>query len=325
MNFNEYITDLKDLQEANQHIKRQLCCLQALQWAHTREKFQVGVEYRATYDLPELLEEYSWKANKCHYFLSKYIDLILQELAFHEKHMESMPNSNNIFIGKTTILDEATYNFDAFVLAASALMEGEGVGYMEAYLRKTPVVNYYPKKHEIGLYWQLNLLRNRIVHHTGGRYENGEVCQRYFDFSSRINGIRFKNEHIELECSQIDVYRSSEVQKEIARVLSTGDDKNVFERLFPEKSGKGHGKKNPGVLYPGVILYFDHVSSGTRFVSEIQQFILNMNEAFFVEFSHKIKNKTSIPEVGMIYHEDGVEVKCQVKELFDISKIPMPK
>lgn len=173
MTFKEYIAVLKDLQKMNQHIVHQLCCLQALQWEYNSEKFQPGVEYRATYDLPELLEEYRWKANKCHYFLSKYIDGVLQELSFHEQHMESIPNSENILMGKTAILDEAVYNFDAFVLAASALMEGEGVGYLEAFLRKTPIAQYYPKRKEIGLYWQLNLLRNRIVHHTGGRFDNG--------------------------------------------------------------------------------------------------------------------------------------------------------
>lgn len=325
MNMYEYINALKDLQKVNQRIKHQLCCLQSLQWAYTVEKFQVGVEYRATYDLPELLEEYSWKANKCHYFLGKYIDAILQELAFHEKHMENIPVSDDISMGKTTILDEAVYHFDAFVLSASALMEGESAGYMEAFLRRMPIVQYYPKREEIGLYWQLNLLRNRIVHHTGGRFDNGEICQRFFDFSSRINCIRLNNNHIQLECTQIDVYRSPEVQKEITRILLTDDGSNVFDSLFPDKSGKGHGKKNPGVLYPGVVLYFDHASSGVRFISEIQQFLLNMNEAFFVEFAHKIKNKASIPELCMVYSENGVEVKCQVNELFDISKIPPTK
>ena len=269
------------------------------------------------------MEEYSWKANKCQYFLTKYLEGILKELIFHCKYIENITESEETFVATTHILDEAIYNFDAFVLAASALLEGEGVGYMAAYLRKTPIANFYPKKHEIGLYWQLNLLRNRIIHHTGGRYENGEVCQRYSDFSSKINGIRLKDGNIKLECTQIDVYRSPEVQKEIIRILITGDESNVFDCLFPEKSGKGHGKKNPGLLYPGVVLYFDHVTSGVKFISEIQQFILNMNEAFFVEFAHKIKNKESIPEVCMVYNEDGADIKCQVKELFDISKIPI--
>jgi len=325
MRFNEYINALKDLQKMNQHIKRQLCCLQSLQWVYTCEKFQVGVEHRATYDLPELLEEYSWKVNKCHYFLGKYIDGVLQELAFHKNHMESMPNTENIFMGKTASLDEAVYNFDAFVLAASTLLEGASIDYMATYLKKTPIAQYYPKKQEIGLYWQLNLLRNRIIHHTGGRYDNGEICRRFFDFSSRINGIRLNNNNIQLECTQIDVYRSPEVQREIVRVLSTGDESNVFDCLFPDKAGKGRGKKNPDMLYPGVVLYFEHASSGVRFISEIQQFILKMNEAFFVEFAHKIKNKTSILELSTMHYENGAEVKCQVKELFDISKIPTAK
>ena len=146
MNMNEYINALKDLQKVNQRIKHQLCCLQSLQWAYTSEKFQVGVEYRANYDLPELLEEYSWKANKCHYFLGKYIDGVLHELAFHEQYIGSILDSDNIFMGKTAVLDEAIYNFDAFVLAASVLLEGESVGYMETFLRKTPIAKYYPKR-----------------------------------------------------------------------------------------------------------------------------------------------------------------------------------
>lgn len=241
------------------------------------------------------------------------------------QYLKDIPDSDEILFGKPLSLDEAVYNFDAFVLASSTLLEGESVGYMAAYLRKTRIADYYPKRQEIGLYWQLNLLRNRIVHHTGARYENGEICQRYFDFSSRINGVRLRNKNIVLECPQIDVYRSSEVQMEIARILLTDDDANVFDCLFPEKSGKGHGKKTPGMLYPGVTLYFDHVTSGTRFISEIQSFILNMNEAFFVEFAHKIKNKGVIPDLCMMYIEDGVEKKCHVKELFDIRKIPTTK
>jgi len=160
-----------------------------------------------------------------------------------------------------------------------------------------------------------------VVHHTGGRYDNGEVCQRFFDFSSRVNGIRMNNGNIELECTQLDVYRSQEVQLEIVMTLATGSDANVFDRLFPDKTGKGHGKRSPVMIRPGITLYFDHVSSGTRFVSEIQKFILNMNEAFFVEFSSKIKNKGIIPEVATIEFQEGKEVKHQVKDVFDISKI----
>ena len=322
MIFDEYVVALQELQKTNKQIKKQLYCLQGLQWAYTMERMQVGQEYKLTFDLPEFLEEYSWKANKCVYFLEKYIDGVLKELDFHRESARNTSNSDNILICKTKHMDEAVYNFDAFVLAASALLEGEGVGYMEAHLRKSSIANYYPKKCDIGLYWQLNLLRNRIVHHTGGRYINGEVCQRFFDFSSKIDGIRIKNGHIKLECTQIDVYGSPEVQKEIARILMTGDESNVFDCLFPDRSGKGHGRKRPEVLYPGVALYFDHTSSGIRFISEIQQFLVNMNEAFFVEFAYKINDKVSIPNICMVQYENGEEVRCQVKELFDISKIP---
>jgi len=321
MTYSEYIEKIEELKGTKELIQKQLGCLQSLQFVYTSEKFQVGQEYMLHFDLPELLEEYSWKVQKCAYFLSGYIDGIKKELAFHQKFWDELPDHDNVLMGKTIQLDEAMYNFDAFVLAASALLEPESKDYMAAYLRKAPVTSYYPKRNEIGLYWQLNLIRNRVVHHTGGRYDNGEVCQRFFDFSSRVNGIRMNNGNIELECTQLDVYRSQEVQLEIVMTLATGSDANVFDRLFPDKTGKGHGKRSPVMIRPGITLYFDHVSSGTRFVSEIQKFILNMNEAFFVEFSSKIKNKGIIPEVATIEFQEGKEVKHQVKDVFDISKI----
>lgn len=316
--FEEYVAVLECLVKNNEKIKKQILCLQALNSTYAQERFQVGQEYELTYDISELTDEYSWKIKKCQYFLDKYLQGILKEL----ESISDLQKDNCITTGRTYFLDEAIYNFDAFVLASSEILEGESIGYMTSYLRRTPVSNYYPKKAEIGLYWQLNLLRNRIIHHTGGRYDNSGGCYRYCDFSSRINVIRFENGHIKMECTQIDVYRSSEVQNVILSVMKNGDKTNVFDCLFPEKSGKGHSKKTPGVLYPGITLYFDHVTSGIRFVSEIQEFILNMNEAFFVELSHCIKSKELIPEVGIICYEAGKEISCKVKEVFDVDKIP---
>lgn len=323
MRFSEYIDKLEEMVKDCELIKKQLYGLQVLQFAYIREKYQIDQEYRSTFDLQELLDDYSWKARKCHYFVYKYLVGVLKELNCHREHIESLTETDYIFYPKSSILDEAVYNFDAFVLAACAIMEPASKDYMATHLRKKPVTSYYPKKKQIGLYWQMNLLRNRIVHHTGGRFENGSICQRYVDFSSRINGVEIRNENIALRSTQIDVYRSKEVQKTIATILETGSDSNVFDCLFPEKTGKGHEKKNPGLLVCGETVYFDHATSGVRFVSEILQFLLNMNNAFFVELSHRLKNKAIILEICTVIYENEAGEKWHLSDLFDISQIPM--
>lgn len=317
----EYINTLNQLIAITGKIEKELRCLDSLKFMYIQEKFQVGCEYMLMFDLPELWDEYNWKASKCIYFLSKYLECMSLEIQLHKKVLDEYMDNDEIFIGTSGWLREASYHFDAFVLAACAILEQEEKDYMAAYLKRTDIASFYPSKKEIGLYWQLNLLRNRIIHHTGGRFDNGEVCQRFFDFSSRINGIRVKNRNIEMECTQIDVYRSTIVQSEIMYILVTGSGENIFDRLFPDKKGKGHGKNKPVMIQPGVTLYFDHVSSGVRLVTEIQNFILNMDEAFFVEFSSKIKEKGKIPEVGVIEFCEGEEVKYQIKDVFDTEKI----
>ena len=330
MTYKEYIVKAEELLGISTTLEKQLNCIETVKNIRMFEKCQVGQEYLLTFDFSDVWDEYAWKVRKCTYFLKNYLKNMLEEIKRVEQSIEQMKKAmgspkneqnDELFIAVSQSVSVACYNFDAFILATCSLMDQEEKEYVERYIKNTEIATFYPNKKEIGLYWQLNLLRNRIVHHTGGRFDNGEVCSRFFDFSSRINGIREKNGHITMECTQIDVYRSKVVQMEILNIILTESRDNLFDRLFPDKKGKGHGKHSPVMIQPGVTLYFDHIDSGTRLIQEIQRFLTNMNLAFLREFIVAIKDKTKVEQLRVLESLDDLQSGYQLKDVFDMSKL----
>ena len=312
MTVREYLTKLEILEDRTITLKLQLELLSVIKSRYTFEKYSVGQEYLCTYDIEELWEEFSVKLRKCLYFLGKYCAGMRNEILLYAEPLKS----NDVGLCPSRNMEEAIFNFDAFILSACSVIDNEEKDYLAAYLKKTDVKPFYPNKREIGLYWQLNLLRNRIVHHTGGRYINSEFCQRYFDFSSHVRMIRVVNGHLYLECTQIDIHTSASVQEVIKKEIENDSKNNIFDELFPDKKAKGKNKKHPVMIMPNEKIYFDHVYGGQWVAGAVQDFMHKIIEAFFVEFHSLIKDRSSIPELGICIVENGKQCQVRVKDLF---------
>ena len=312
MTVDEYLEKLNKLAERTITLKWQIELLNALKMKYTLEKYTVGQEYLCVYDIGELWDEYSVKLRKCLYFLEKYCTGMKNEILIHAEPLKN----NDVGICPSRNMEEAIFNFDAFILSACAVIDNEEKDYLAAYLKQTDIKPFYPDKREIGLYWQLNLLRNRIIHHTGGRYINSEVCQRYFDFSSHVRMIRIANGHLYLECTQIDIHTSPTVQEVIQREIDNDSRKNIFDELFPDRKGKGKNKKYPVMIVPNEKIYFDHAYGGQWVAGTVQDFMHKMTQAFFTELCSVIKDKSSILELGICVLENGEQIQIRAKELF---------
>lgn len=315
MTVKEYLEKLNKIEERTMTLKLRLELLGALKRKYTLEKYTVGQEYLCTYDIEELWEEYSVKLKKCLYFLEKYYTGMRNEILMHAKPLEG----NDVWLCPSRNMEEAIFNFDAFILSACAVIDNEEKDYLSAYLKKTDIKPFYPDKREIDLYWQLNLLRNRIVHHTGGRYINSEVCQRYFDFSSHVRMIQVSNGHLFLECTQIDVHTSQRAREVIQKEIESNSRNNIFDELFPDRKAKGKNKKSPVMIMPNERIYFDHAYGGQWVAGAVQDFMYKITQAFFAEFYDIIKDKNSIPELGISFIDDGQNCQVRVRDLFDLT------
>lgn len=312
MTVNEYLEKLNKLEERTMTLKLQLELLGTLKTKYTFEKYAVGQEYLCTYDIGELWDEYSVKLRKCLFFLEKYYAGMRNEILIHAE----MLKRDDIGTCPSRNMEEAIFYFDAFILSACAVIDNEEKDYLAAYLKETDIKSFYPSKKEIGLYWQLNLLRNRIVHHTGGRYIDSETSQRYFDFSSHVRMIRVVNGHLYLQCTQIDIHTSLTVREAIQRRIDGNERGNIFNELFPKGKAEGNGESAPVMIMPSEQIYFDHVYGGQWVAGTVQDFIYKMIQAFFSEFCGVIEDKNSIPELGICVEDNGAHIQVKVKDIF---------
>ena len=113
MTLQEYKHRLNQILDTCILLKKQINALSLLSFNYIAEKNSDGMEHIITYDLPELWDDYSFKLKKCVYFLEQYCHGILNEL----EHIP--PREGDIGVAAGPYLEEAIFNFDAFVLSAS--------------------------------------------------------------------------------------------------------------------------------------------------------------------------------------------------------------
>lgn len=310
MTVQEYRAFLEKILSRNLFLRKQINALSIMSIQYTIGKSPIGEEYKCTYDLPDLWREYALKLKRCVYFLENYCSELRKELDFQNDLLQS----DNISVSPTTHLEEAIFNFDALVLSTSAIIDSEEKDYLVKQFKKARINNIYPNKEEIGLHWQLNILRNRIVHHTGGRFMNTKECQRFLEFSSMASMIRVVHGNLSLSCTQIDVCKEA-VKEVLPAAIHTG--KNVFDILFPSKSGKGHGKTHPIMIMPNKDIYFDHADAGVNMVSKIQDFICKLDQAFFEEFCWKSMQEEYFSNLCVEFSYNEYFCQYQAKDVFE--------
>ena len=174
----------------------------------------------------------------------------------------------------------------------------------------------FPNRNEVGLYWQVYNLRNRIIHFTSGRYAEGyELCERYEQFFSKSNMIEVKNNNIHIKTSLIDLYKCKALQAKVIEVIKTGEG-NPFDKLFPNQTAKGYGKNKPYMMHIGNDIWFDHFEGGIELVNNIHYFFNKMNYLFLNEFLLVDNKKEETMNEKTIIYLKGKEIEYSLKDVF---------
>ena len=160
-------------------------------------------------------------------------------------------------------LDKYSYRFEDFIVSFARLgespMQNEIERHLSNALKKRLQANQYNKNDIEGLFWKINVLRNRAAHASEGAYTqyNG-LSARWMSFSSKIQGVRYDEGHFIMNTMLIDLSKSAYIKNLIQKELIDGNsDKSVMELLFTQNSPKGHGKNKPQVLFPDGFPFFD--------------------------------------------------------------------
>ena len=248
------------------------------------------------YDSNKLFDDFSFKISKIIFFLKKYLTLFNEIVSKDE-----LLKQNNISICPDKRYEELTFYFDAFIASVSVVFESEQKQILSKYLNAKAIEKIYPSRNQFGIWWQIYMLRNRILHTTETRYDrNTNKCSRYMEFSSKILMVQIKDNEISLLSTLIDIYKDVNIKKAIDISIKNRD-YNPFDLLFPHKSAKGKGKSEPTVLYISNDIYFDYIISGTKLIDEVLKILELINQEFLIEFSNYYSDKEKLYEIKTCY------------------------
>ena len=216
----------------------------------------------------------------------------------------------------STFILSLQYYFDSFISSFYTLIESEQENELCKYLNNKKIRGIFPNRKSIDLFWQVYMLRNRIIHFTEARYDNTEKeCKRFYDFSSKITNIYIDNNgEIHIKSTLIDVNKNDEIQKAVKQSIK--DNSNPFDILFPNKKAKGYGKKNPFISYITNDIFFDYVDSSVDLINQIHSMLHSINLLFLECFMHKDnnKNETIKSRTRIVYNNK--EIDYSIQEVF---------
>lgn len=271
-------------------------------------KNQIGEEV-VRYDSNKLFDDFSFKINKIIFFLKKYLTTFNEIISKDE-----VLKQNNISISPDKRYEELTFYFDAFIASVSVVFESEQKQILSKYLNTKAIEKIYPSRNEFGIWWQIYMLRNRILHTTETRYDgSADKCSMYMEFSSKILMVQIKDNKISLVSTLIDIYKDVNIKKAIDISIKNRD-YNLFDLLFPHKSAKGKGKSKPMVLYISNDIYFDYVISATNLIDEVLKIIELINQEFLTEFSKYYSIKDEMYKIKTCY--DKIDNIYTISDVF---------
>jgi len=273
----------------------------------------IGEEVRVRYDIDNVWDEFVYKENKVLFFVRKYFEYMLSGL----DPMETMMK-NSISFPINEIIEQALYYFDSFITAFSTILEGEQRELLCRYLNKNKINNFFPTRNEIGLFWEIYMLRNRIIHFTKGRYsDNKTECNRFEDFSSKVRMVIIDElENIHLTSTLIDINKSSYIQQIIKKCINDKDIK-PFDVLFPNISAKGHGKNKPFLSVITNDIWFDHINSAIFLIERIQEILDKINHLFFEELLFNCNDIENIFRTKTCIYIENDKFEYSVQDVFD--------
>lgn len=226
-----------------------------------KQALDAGVETRMVYDINEVWSDYRfilqgvlYRWDNCFSKLRKILNCLPPELLQEEKSW---------FMPFGMLGDELSYEFENLVVSFPKLYEEALIVEMKRHIpteEKTLLEKIRPKKNdEKGLYWELNLLRNRAAHSTPGFYtEHESRAARYLSMSSRIRGVDYKNGIIKLPTFLFSLRNTAHTQEVIKKqIIDKKSAESLLELLFEGTKPKGRGKNSPQMLYIENVQYFD--------------------------------------------------------------------
>jgi hypothetical protein len=276
MNINEiiekYRLKFKSIKEELENIEAQVALRQLIMPCNDQE------EHYATYNIHEIFSDYAYLVNRIIYHGKNYL-LIISDIMDRLIQFGVEINSE-IFLNHDII----GYEFESYIAAINKIIEQPVPDTISNNLDKN-IKKVFPqsmiqKSNTDGLYWRMNILRNRVVHPDEAKYATmDKYAYKYYGFSAQPLGCKITKDSIEWKCTLFDL-DENEFIKEIIKdeILIKNSDKNIIDILFEQKSPKGYGKKEPRLLFYGDKLKrFDYFNSFINFTNTIHKYMSDIN------------------------------------------------
>lgn len=271
-------------------------------------------EVKVKYGIENVIDEFLYKENKTIFLVNNFLKCYMKILnssydIFKKKDICFPPNKD---------YQELAYYFDSFIASFATILEPEQKEILKKYIDETQIEKIYPTRNKIGLYWQINMLRNRILHFTERRYEySNESCCCYENFSSEIKIIRIdSNGNISIPSTLIDIYSDKNIENAINKSIK--DRNNPFDILFPNKTPKGYSKKNPFVYHISNNIFFDYTFSLVNLLKEIEDFFDKINNIFLKKLSSYYNNLEDLKQSKTCLLLEDKEILYSISDVFNI-------
>lgn len=286
--YNDFVIKAKEVIEYNTLLWQQTHIMFIPITNKVIQENLVEEEKRVRYDFEELWYDFVFKENKVLFFIDKYLNSFLDGLSI----CDISKNMKNISMSSNETIEKAIYYFDSFISFFYTLIEPQQKVVFCDFFGSKKVNSFFPSRNEIGLFWKIYMLRNRIIHFTNAKYnENKKECIRYQNFSSNVKVISIDSDgKIKANCTLIDINKCEQARTAI-RIAIKNRNMNPFDILFPNESAKGYGKKKPFMCVIRGDICFNHIDSGIEIIKDIHNVFNNLNKLFLEKFMFEDPNK----------------------------------
>lgn len=273
-------------------ISRIIKELEVLSVQYTIKKNGIGEEHLAKYDISEAWKDYLFVLNGILYRWDNCFELLLQI----KDEVKKLSNSfnENMIMSRSPTCDKLSYEFENLIVSFPKLNEEPTIinltRVMSEENQKKLKDNCFNKEDIDGLYWQLNLLRNRFAHSTPGYYSsNTTIAQRYMSISSRIFNVEVKNTQLSLKTTLINLSKNDYIKTVIKEVIiekKYGKDESkrpIMDLLFSTKPC-GKNKNNPNMVFINNLGFFDLNEDFLILSLQMFKYIITQLESIKSEF-----------------------------------------
>ncbi|MDR2162812.1 MAG: hypothetical protein LBO70_02555 [Clostridiales Family XIII bacterium] len=267
-----------------------------------------GREELAKHDTFHKFDDFQYLESRVIYHYFNYADACKSAL----RQIEKMPfdfHNGISFTIPSNCSYEMAFAFEGIVSAFGITMETPVVEEVKRGL-SSKIFNDFPRRqiqrdNVDGLYWRINVLRNRAVHFDEPRYHNADSnAQRWLGLSSKPLMAEIKDGKLSLQCTLFDIAENQLIKDMISNEIINkktyvqGFGGNVIDLLFPEKSPKGYGKKAPNLLmYGDQLKRFDYFRSFWTLSDEMLSYLEKVNHLFMRYALENLSKRADIKEM----------------------------